>query len=107
MTLLDSGGDKEKNRLFNRPELTRLDARPAPDALFQVNGGRCFFLPGDCLHRTCLLAESEHLALIRIDSKLDQLHTDQGRASLVVNVCLVFISKVANRGKNRIRCGLS
>jgi len=56
-----SSGWREKDNLFNGLKFTGLDTRSATDALFQVNGGRCFFLPSDCFRWACLLTEAAHL----------------------------------------------
>ena len=89
--------------LFDRPKLTGLDTGSTTDALFQVNDGRCFFLPSDCFRWACLLTEATHLTLLRIDPKFYETRTNQSRASFLLNVGLIFISKIPNRRKHGIR----
>jgi hypothetical protein len=100
--LLSPSPDTITISLFNGSKLTRLNTRPAPNALFQVNGRWCLFFPSDRIHRAFLFAESTHLTLFRIHPELNQIHTDQSRASLVLNMSFIFISEISNCGEDRV-----
>ena len=83
---------------LDRLKFTRLDTGPATNAFLNIDDSRRLFLPCDCLHRARLLAKAAHLALFGIDPKFYETRADQGRASLLLDMGLIFISKIADRG---------
>ena len=92
-------------RLLNlyRFKLAYLKTGPALDAFSLIQEVGLLFFACNCLCRTNFKAGATTRAGLGIDAEGDEILTRLGRASLLLDMGLVFISKIADGGKHGIR----
>ncbi len=81
---------------INGIELAAHYTGSASRALFQIDDGRFFLFPGNCLNRAVPKAYTTHLALFRTDDELDQIDADLCRTGHIMDVGFVFVPEVTD-----------